>query len=91
MPPNSVRVTRPSRWGNPFKVGRDGTAEECLRKYTRWLLPYTHESGTMQEFFQSELTLEEIQRELGGKDLACFCPVDAPLCHADILLKLANG
>lgn len=28
--------------------------------------------------------------ELRGKDLACWCPLDAP-CHADVLLELANA
>ncbi len=28
-------------------------------------------------------------RELHGKDLACWCPLDAD-CHADILLELAT-
>lgn len=28
--------------------------------------------------------------ELRGKDLACWCPLDAP-CHADVLLTVANG
>lgn len=27
---------------------------------------------------------------LRGKNLACWCPLDAP-CHADVLLELANG
>lgn len=29
------------------------------------------------------------RRELRGKDLACWCPLDQP-CHADVLLELAN-
>lgn len=29
-------------------------------------------------------------RELRGKDLMCWCPLDAP-CHADVLLGLANA
>ena len=33
--------------------------------------------------------LDEIERELSGKDLACWCPLDQP-CHADVLLELAN-
>lgn len=33
---------------------------------------------------------EEIRTELAGKDLMCWCPLDAP-CHADVLLELANG
>lgn len=27
---------------------------------------------------------------LGGRDLACWCPLDGP-CHADVLLEIANG
>ena len=29
-------------------------------------------------------------RELRGKDLACWCPLDKP-CHADVLLEIANA
>lgn len=28
--------------------------------------------------------------ELRGRDLACWCPLDAP-CHADLLIELANS
>lgn len=28
-------------------------------------------------------------RELRGRSLACYCPLDEP-CHADVLLDLAN-
>lgn len=34
-------------------------------------------------------SLDVIRTELRGKDLACWCPVDAR-CHADTLLALAN-
>lgn len=34
--------------------------------------------------------LDQIRDELAGRDLACWCPVDQP-CHADVLLKVANG
>jgi hypothetical protein len=30
------------------------------------------------------------RRELSGKDLACWCPLDSP-CHGDVLLEIANG
>lgn len=36
------------------------------------------------------LTEGMVRRELAGKDLACWCPLDQP-CHADVLLELANG
>lgn len=32
----------------------------------------------------------ESVKNLAGKDLACWCPLDSP-CHADVLLELANG
>ena len=34
-------------------------------------------------------SLDEIRAALGGRDLACWCPLDKP-CHADVLLRLAN-
>lgn len=34
-------------------------------------------------------TLDLLVAELGGRDLACWCPPDHP-CHADVLLELAN-
>ena len=33
LPADAVNVARPGKWGNPFKVGRDGTAAECVDQY----------------------------------------------------------
>ncbi|MDP6564592.1 MAG: DUF4326 domain-containing protein, partial [Alphaproteobacteria bacterium] len=33
--------------------------------------------------------IEDIKRELAGRDLACWCRLDGP-CHADVLLDIAN-
>jgi hypothetical protein len=38
----------------------------------------------------SIVTLADIRRDLAGKDLACWCPLNQP-CHADVLLELAAG
>lgn len=35
-------------------------------------------------------THDEIRAELCGRDLACWCPLDAP-CHADVLMEIANA
>jgi hypothetical protein len=35
-------------------------------------------------------SLDDIRRELAGKDLACWCLIDGP-CHADFLLEIASG
>lgn len=36
------------------------------------------------------VTVEDVRRELAGKDLGCWCPLDKP-CHADALLEIANA
>lgn len=74
MPSGAVYVGRPTKWGNIYIVGRDGTASECVEKY-EWWLGFT---GRINEL-----------EELRGKDLACWCPLGQP-CHADVLLRLAN-
>lgn len=83
LPPNALRVTRPSRWGNPFKVGQpnlvDGqpiTGEDALRFF--------------EKLVEIRLARQpEYLEPLRGKDLACFCSLNSE-CHADILLKYAN-
>jgi hypothetical protein len=36
--PNAVYIGRPSIWGNPFVVGKNGMRAEVVEKYERWLL-----------------------------------------------------
>lgn len=31
--PYNVYIGRPSKWGNPFIIGRDGTREEVIDNY----------------------------------------------------------
>jgi hypothetical protein len=74
-----VVVARPSRWGNPFRVGVDGDRAACVAAYRRALL-----DGELA------FAIADVQRELAGHDLACWCPLDEP-CHADVLLAVAAG
>jgi hypothetical protein len=69
-------VTRPTKWGNPhpLSLGR----EEAVRRYRDDLL-----AGRLS------ITIEDVERELRGHDLACYCALDQP-CHADVLLEFAN-
>src|SRR3990167_3909300 len=74
--PNSVYVARPTKWGNPFIIGRDGTRSGVIDHYRFRLM-------------SNPVLLAEVRKELRGKNLVCFC---APLsCHADILLEVANN
>ncbi|HEX4507646.1 MAG TPA: DUF4326 domain-containing protein [Alphaproteobacteria bacterium] len=86
-PDNTVVVARPTVWGNPFPIGKLGRAEAVRRfrdmmgdphEMTGWLYP----------------SIKQIRAKLGGKNLACWCPLPEPgepdLCHAAILLEIAN-
>jgi Domain of unknown function (DUF4326) len=77
-PAGVIVVSRPSRWGNPFRVGVDGDAAACVAAYRQALL-----GGDLA------VTVDHVRRELAGRDLACWCRPGAP-CHADVLLELAN-
>jgi hypothetical protein len=56
--PYDVFIGRPSKWGNPWKVGHDGTREEVIKLYEHYIL-------------DSEL-IHDIS-ELRGKTLGCYC------------------
>ncbi len=75
--PGAVYIGRPSKWGNPFVIGKDGTRDEVLQKYTAWIRAPA----------QIELRMDAA-RELSGRDLICFCAPQS--CHGDILLTIAN-
>lgn len=89
MPPNTVKVDRSTRWGNPFKLHGDGypmTAEVAVMLFERHIT----DQGRLGWVMASRLTtLDDVRRELRGKNLACWCSLDRP-CHADVLLRLAN-
>lgn len=98
MPPRTVYVGRPGKFGNPFYVGQDGTHAECVELHRRWLTGELWDSEIRRIFIQPtadwlinmrHVTLGAILRELPGKDLACWCAPSAP-CHADTLLEFAT-
>lgn len=91
MPPNTVKVSRPTKWGNPYVVGVDGHAAHCVAEYRRLLVGEQVTSWPGDQLMPPHFTLTvfDAQKELRGMNLACFCPLDQ-LCHADVLLELAN-
>lgn len=91
MPDGVVVVARPSMWGNPWRVGQSRdpfpplTPAQAVRRYEQWLTTTVSQPvhGVARALILNNLP------QLRGKDLGCWCPVDAP-CHADVLLRLAN-
>jgi hypothetical protein len=75
VPPGAVYIGRPSIWGNPFVIGRDGTREEVIARYEKWLMA------------QPRL-VERAKAELRGKQLVCWCAPAA--CHGDVLARICE-
>jgi len=69
-----VYIGRGSKWGNPYKIGKDGDREEVIVKYRKWIMM------PAQDYLRSCLG------ELKGKVLGCFCKPLA--CHGDVLVEL---
>lgn len=80
LPANTVVVARPSKWGNPFRIGDFGipNAAEAVDRFREW--------------WDGRVVGPPVPAIAGlrGKNLACWCPLDQP-CHADVLLELASG
>lgn len=66
---DDVYIGRPSKWGNPFIIGRDGNRDEVVDKYAEWLSEQPH--------------LLKSLSELHGKNLVCWCSPER--CHGDVL------
>lgn len=89
MPPNTVKVDRSTKWGNPYKEGI------TPGNYASWF-----RADVLREMASAQPTedhpwsrhlhaIGQNLQALRGLNLACWCPLDQP-CHADVLLELAN-
>ncbi|MGD9752401.1 MAG: DUF4326 domain-containing protein [Acidimicrobiia bacterium] len=105
MPDGAVYVGRPTVWGSPYLVrqsprfagvpgcwyvedrGKTWTPEIDSKRAAIELSVQVYR-GNVLGFWNRNIR-EAVKHELGGKDLACWCPLDQP-CHADVLLEIAN-
>ena len=91
LPEGAVSVARPTKWGNPWVVCFD---LDCKHEYCKpgaLLAVFAYKHSIIWPVSSDPSVPDEftIQRDLRGKDLACWCPPGLP-CHADVLLELAN-
>ena len=54
----AVYIGRPTKWGNPFLIGRDGTREQVIEKF--------------RTYAKHRFSAADVE-ELRGKDLICWC------------------
>lgn len=69
-----VYIGRPSKWGNPFIIGKDGTREQIIEKYRAWVTANPELMAALPEL---------VDRTLG-----CWC-APLP-CHGDVLADLCS-
>jgi hypothetical protein len=67
-----VYIGRGSKWGNPYRIGVDGTRGEVIEKYRDYIL-------------NNKELLDDLP-ELKGKILGCWC--SPKRCHGEVLLEL---
>ena len=117
-PEGAVVVSRPSRSGNPYRVGgwvriMGGViapvplphyGEHGFVVLSLWVVEQCPDAATAVEWFRARCAEFAYEDEdayeawlfsLAGHDLACWCPLPEPgqpdICHAAVLLELANG
>lgn len=94
-------VGRPTKWGNPFKIdtsngkcGALGLQRGVADSPKHAVIFYEQHIRRVMDASRCDvkeyLPYYMMLNELSGKNLACFCAEGQP-CHADILLKIANG
>lgn len=86
MPPNTVKVDRSTKWGNPFPIPKDHPWKDAawsVLQFSFWIHRLEHWPDKPEPPTADEL------KTLRGKNLACWCKLGSP-CHADVLLELAN-
>jgi hypothetical protein len=94
-PAGVVVVARPTRWGNPWKLG---DPHPDPSEHGRPIADRAEAVALYQrDLEQGRLPVDEdtIRVELAGRDLACWCPLsdsddDRLCCHGDLLLLIAN-
>ena len=77
IPAGAVFIMRPSEWGNPFIIGRDGTREEVIEKYRLDL---------WDKIRNGSIPLKKLA-DLHDRDLVCCCKPKP--CHGDVLAQAA--
>lgn len=91
LPPNTLSVARPTRWGNPYTLDmyRVDWATYPERELRRMAVSDFRGMVDGRWGFDGDVDypISEIGL-LAGRNLACWCPLDGP-CHADVLLELA--
>lgn len=87
----AVNVARPTKWGNPFRVG-DRAKADPDNNVVAVCMSNREAVDTFRAILETQTMAAfraEIAADLAGMNLACWCKQGEP-CHADVLLEIAN-
>lgn len=65
-----------SNFANPYKIGKDGTRNEIIKKYRIYI----------ENILENNYSLQNELLNMRGKKLGCWCYPE--LCHGNVLLEL---
>ena len=74
-----VYIGRPSIFGNPFSIGKDGDREKVINLFRSYFY------NRLDYDIDFKLEVEKLKR----KTLACWCKPEA--CHGDIIVEYLEG
>lgn len=70
-----VRIDRLSKFGNPFRIGKDGTREDVIEKYRKYFY----------ERIKTDMKFQQAVEDLRDCVLGCWC---SPLpCHGNVIIN----
>lgn len=102
-PENTVNITRPGPWGNPYilRNTKEGTTMGTEGSPSMGGTTVGNPRVTYDTLLRDSVAAYEqwvrnnpeyvarAKQSLAGKNLMCWCPEDS-LCHGDVLLQIAN-
>lgn len=65
-----------SNFANPYKIGKDGTRNEIIKKYKIYI----------ENILENNYSLQNELLNMRGKKLGCWCYPES--CHGNVLLEL---
>lgn len=81
------RIDRRSDWGNPYRIGSDGSRDDVCDRYEAVYWP---SKAGLQSRIADELgPATQDDGRVCGRVLGCHCSPDR--CHGDFLARVANG
>lgn len=100
LPPKSKSVTRPGRWGNPYKVIEEGDLFFVENKdglqfptdgFETKLSAVKLSIVFFRIYLKSKLEAKELDLSYfdGIENIACFCKLGEP-CHSEVIIEFVN-